>query len=107
MELQNNSNELALPVSYGQELTIEQKREISGLKSTISIHDVGKVAAFGREEQATIKKLSDYLLEEVGAKEVTDANELLSKAIQRIKEYSDSCTEKGFLSIFRKKEVVF
>ena len=104
MELQNSSNELALPISYGEELTVEQKEEISGLKSTISIHDIGKVAAFGREEQATIKKLSDYLLGEVGAKEVTDANELLSKAIQRIKEYSESCTEKGFWAIFKNKE---
>lgn len=104
MELENSSNELALPVSYEQELTLEQKQEIACLKSTIRIYNREMVAAFGREEQATIKKLSDYLLEEVGAKEVQDANELLSKAILRIKEYSDSCNEKGFWAIFINKK---
>ena len=104
MELQNNSNELALPISYGQELTIEQKQEIYGLKLTIRIYNREMVAALGREEQATIKKISDYLLGEVGAKEINATNELLSEAIQNIKDYSDSCTEKGFWTIFRKKE---
>lgn len=106
MEEMKMQQELSLPVSYASNMTPEFKRKVDDLKSTIDIHDKGKVIAYGREEQASIGKFSDFILQGVGTNEVGEAGELLTKVIGEIKGYNAECNkeESGFLAFFRKQK---
>ena len=65
MEEMAMQKELSLSTTYAQKMTPEVARKVANLKSTIDIHDKGKVIAYGREEQASIGKFSDSILQGV------------------------------------------
>ncbi len=98
---------LAIPTNYEQNMTPEIARKVNELKASIDIHDKGKVIAYGREEQASIGKFSDSILNGVGTREVAESGELLTNVIADIKGYKAECNkeESGlakFFNIFRK-----
>lgn len=98
--------ELSLPATYAQRMTPELAWKVADLKSTIDIHDKGKVIAYGREEQASIGKFSDSVLQGVGTTEVGEAGELLTKVIGDINGYKVACDKEnsGFLAFLRKQK---
>lgn len=98
--------ELSLPATYAQKMTPEVARKVADLKSTIDMHDKGKVIAYGREEQASIGKFSDFILKGVGTTELGEAGELLTKVIGDINGYKAACNKEnsGFLAFLRKQK---
>lgn len=98
--------QLAIPATYERRMTPEVAQKVEALKASIDIHDKGKVIAFGREEQASIGKFSDSILQGVGTKEVGEAGELLTKVIGDINGYNAVCNqqESRLMSWLRKKK---
>lgn len=106
MEEMTMNNELSLPVSYAQRMTADVARKVDALKSSIDIHSKDKVIAYGREEQASIGKFSDSILQGVGTKEVGEAGKLLTEVIGDINGYKVACDKEntGLLAFFRKQK---
>ena len=106
MEEMEMKQELSIPTTYEQRMTPELAQKVSDLKSTIYMHDKGKVIAYGREEQASIGKFSDSILKGVGTTEVGEAGELLTKVIGDINGYKADCNKEnsGFLAFLRKQK---
>ncbi len=106
MEQAIMQEQLMLPTTYQASMTPEIARKIEALKSTIDVHDRGKVIAYGREEQASIGKFSDSILKGVGSNELGEAGELLTKVIGEINGYNADVNGKegGFLSFLRKQK---
>lgn len=106
MEEMEMKQELSIPTTYEQKMTPELAQKVSDLKSTIDMHDKGKVIAYGREEQASIGKFSDSILKGVGTTEVGEAGELLTKVIGDINGYKADCDKEnsGFLAFLRKQK---
>lgn len=106
MEEMTMNNELSLPVSYTQRMTPDVARKVDALKSSIDIHSKDKVIAYGREEQASIGKFSDSILQGVGTKEVGEAGKLLTEVIGDINGYKVACDKEntGLLAFFRKQK---
>lgn len=87
--------ELSLPVAYAQNMTPAVARKVTDLKSTIDIHDKGKIIAFGREEQASLGKFYDSIIQGVGTKEMGEAGALLTQVIGDIQGYNASCDKEA------------
>ncbi len=106
MEQATMQERLMLPVAYETSMTPEIMRRIEALKSTIDVHDKGKVIAYGREEQTSIGKFSDSILKGVGSNELGAAGELLTQVIEKINGYNADASgkESGFFSFFRKQK---
>lgn len=106
MEQNVMRQQLSLPATYGQRMTPEIARKVSDLKASIDVHDKGKVVAYGREEQASIGKFYDSILQGVGTKEVGEAGELLTSVIGDINGYNVTCNkeEKGMFGFLRKQK---
>lgn len=106
MEDNNLQQQLALPANYEQNLTPEIARKVTALKATIDMHDRDKVIAYGREQQASIGKFSDSILQGTSTAAVGEAGELLTGVITKINGYNDICNKKdtGFFSFFRKQK---
>lgn len=106
MEEMVMQQQLSVPATYAQNMTPEIARKVSNLKSTIDIHDKGKVIAYGREEQASIGKFSDSILQGVGTKEVGEAGELLTKVMGDINGYKAVCDKEntGLFAFLRKQK---
>ena len=106
MEEMAMQKELSLSTTYAQKMTPEVARKVANLKSTIDIHDKGKVIAYGREEQASIGKFSDSILQGVGTTEVGEAGELLTRVIGYINGYKVSCDKEnsGLFAFLRKQK---
>lgn len=106
MEQVAMQEQLMLPATYGESMTPEIMRRIEALKSTIDVHDRGKVIAYGREEQTSIGKFSDSILKGIGSNELGEAGELLTHVIGQINGYNADVSEKesGVFSFFRKKK---
>ena len=104
--VQQEMQELSLPAAYAQNMTPAVAQKVTDLKSTIDIHDKGKIIAFGREEQASIGKFSDSILQGVATKEVGEAGTLLTQVIGDIKGYSISCEKEnaGLFGFFKKQK---
>lgn len=98
--------QLAIPATYERRMTPEVAQKVEDLKASIDIHDKGKVIAFGREQQASIGKFSDSILQGVGTKEVGEAGELLTKVIGDINGYNAVCNqqESKLFSWLKKKK---
>lgn len=106
MEENVMKNELSLPTNYEQKMTPEIARKIDNLKSSIDIHNKEKVIAYGREEQASIGKFYDSILQGVGTTEVGEAGKLLTKVIGDINGYKEMCNKEknGFFAFLRKQK---
>lgn len=106
MKENNLQQQLALPANYEQNLTPEIARKVNALKATIDMHDRDKVIAYGREQQASIGKFSDSILQGTSTAAVGEAGELLTGVITQINGYNDSCNKKetGFFAFFRKQK---
>lgn len=106
MEEMVMQQELSLPATYAQRMTPEVARRVSDLKASIDMHDKGKVIAYGREEQASIGKFSDSILQGVGTTEVGEAGELLTRVIGDINGYKAVCNKEdtGFFAFLRKQK---
>lgn len=106
MEEMVMQQELSLPATYAQRMTPEVARRVSDLKASIDMHDKGKVIAYGREEQASIGKFSDSILQGVGTTEVGEAGEVLTRVIGDINGYKAVCNKEdtGFFAFLRKKK---
>ncbi len=89
------------------QMTPEVIRKVSGLKETIDMHDRGKTIAYGREEQASIGKFTDFILQGAGTTEVGEAGELLTKVIAEIESFKSVCDKEstGFWAFFRKQKL--
>lgn len=98
--------QLAVPATYAQKMTPEVRRNVENLKVSIDVHDKGKVIAFGREEQASIGKFSDSILNGTSTKEMGEAGDLLAGVIGQIKGYNADCENesKGLLGFLKKKK---
>lgn len=98
--------ELALPNNYENKMTPQVMQRIKELKTSIDMHDKGKVIAYGREEQAQIGKFSDSILNGIGTKEVGEAGELITRVIGDIKGYKVSCEKEnsGLFGFLRKQK---
>ncbi|MBQ2937911.1 MAG: toxic anion resistance protein [Clostridia bacterium] len=107
MEELTMQQQLSLPATYEQKMTPEIARKVEELKSSIDIHDKGKVIAYGREEQAHLSKFSESILQGVGTKEVGEAGKLLTKVIGDINGYKVACENDDnvrFFAFFRKQK---
>lgn len=106
MEEMVMQQELSLPATYAQRMTPEVARRVSDLKASIDMHDKGKVIAYGREEQASIGKFSDSILQGIGTTEVGEAGELLTRVIGDINGYKAVCNKEdaGFFAFLRKQK---
>ena len=106
MEEMVMQQELSLPATYAQRMTPEVARRVSDLKASIDMHDKGKVIAYGREEQASIGKFSNSILQGVGTTEVGEAGELLTRVIGDINGYKAVCNKEdiGFFAFLRKQK---
>ena len=106
MKENNLQQQLALPANYEQNLTPEIARKVNALKATIDMHDRDKVIAYGREQQASIGKFSDSILQGTSTAAVGEAGELLTGVITQINGYNDICNTKetGFFAFFRKQK---
>ncbi len=106
MEEMVMQQELSVPANYAQRMTPEVARKVSDLKSSIDMHDKGKVIAYGREEQASIGKFSDSILQGVGTKEVGEAGKLLTRVIGDINGYKATCDKEntGLFAFLRKQK---
>ena len=83
---------------------MEVPANMDTLKSTIDIHDTGKVIAFGREEQASIGKFADIILHGAGKNETEEASQLLTQAITAVNGYQLEEEKKSGFFRFLKKE---
>ena len=103
----NNLQQLELPANYKQNMTPEIARKVNALKATIDMHDRDKVIAFGREQQASIGKFSDSILQGTSTAAVGEAGDLLTGVIVKINDYNDICNKKetGFFAFFRKQTI--
>lgn len=103
----NNLQQLELPANYKQNMTPEIARKVTALKATIDMHDHDKVIAFGREQQASIGKFSDSILQGTSTAAVGEAGDLLTGVIVKINDYNDSCNKKntGIFAFFRKQKL--
>lgn len=106
MEDNKLQQQLELPANYEQSLTPEIAQKVYALKATIDIHDRDKVIAYGREQQASIGKFSDSILQGTSTTAVGEAGELLTGVITRINGYNAICNKKdtGFLAFLRKQK---
>ena len=96
---------LSLPESYGANLTPERAQKVAALKASIDIHDKGKVTALGYEQQSSISKFSDSILQGVGTREMGEAGNAITSVIGKIKGFDADCnSEKKGLFAFLKKQ---
>ncbi len=106
MEEMVMQQELSLPASYAQRMTPEAARKVADLKATIDMHDKGKVVAYGREQQASLGKFSDSILQGVGTKEVGEAGQLLAQVVGDLNGYKATCNQEnsGLFGFFKKQK---
>ena len=96
---------LSLPESYGANLSPERAQKVAALKASIDIHDKGKVTALGYEQQSSISKFSDSILQGVGTREMGEAGNAITTVIGKIKGFDADCNgEKKGLFAFLKKQ---
>lgn len=106
MEQDTMQEQLMLPTDYTSNMTPEIARKVEALKANIDVHDRRKVIAYGREQQASIGKFADSILQGVGNSELGVAGELLTKVIGEINGYSTEVNGKegGFFSFLKKQK---
>lgn len=99
-------NSLAISQGYADTLAPETLRRIEALKGLINVQDRGRIAAFGREEQAKLGKFTDSILGGIGTDELTGAEDLLNKVVNEINGYNNACEKenKGLFSFFKKQQ---
>ena len=97
---------LAISKDYADTLAPETLKRIEALKGLINVQDRGRIAAFGREEQAKLSRFTDSILQGIGTEELTGADDLLKKVISEINGYNNACEKegKGLFSFFKKQQ---
>jgi uncharacterized protein YaaN involved in tellurite resistance len=106
MNEMNMQQQLSLPDNYKHKMTPDIARKVTALKATIDMHDRDKVIAYGREQQASISKFSDSILQGTSTAAVGEAGDLLTGVISKINGYNDICNKKdtGFFAFLRKQK---
>jgi len=106
MEQAKMQEQLMLPIDYTTNMTPEIARKVEALKATIDVHDRRKVIAYGREQQASIGKFADSILQGVGNSELGEAGDLLAKVMGEINGYSADVNgkERGLFGFFKKQK---
>ena len=105
MENTGIQQQLAIPDNFSDSITLETEQRIHRLKSYIDIHDRNRVIAYGSEEQASIGKFYDFVINGSNTAE-SDASSKLANVISKINDYQNVCLkeENGFFSIFKKRQ---
>lgn len=90
---------LALPSNYGQRLSPQMQTQVKSLVNSINIQNKDFVSAYGVEQQTTLGKFAETMLEGQSSKAIGETGELLNQAMNQINGYDANCGEgKGFFA---------
>lgn len=89
---------LALPDNYGERLSPQMQNQVRNLVSSINIMNKDFVSSYGAEQQTTLGKFADSMLEGQSSKAIGETGELLNQAMNQINGYDMNCEPKGFLA---------
>lgn len=89
---------LALPKNYGESLSPKMQEQIRTLVESINITNKDFVSSYGIEQQTTLGKFADSMLEGQSSKAIGETGELLNQAMNQINGYDTDCEPKGFLA---------
>ena len=89
---------LALPTNYGERLSPQMQNQVRNLVSSINIMNKDFVSLYGVEQQTTLGKFADSMLEGQSSKAIGETGELLNQAMNQINGYDTDCEPKGFFA---------
>ena len=89
---------LALPTNYGERLSPQMQNQVRNLVSSINIMNKDFVSSYGVEQQTTLGKFADSMLEGQSSKAIGETGELLNQAMNQINGYDTDCEPKGFFA---------
>ena len=89
---------LALPTNYGEKLSPQMQNQVRNLVSSINIMNKDFVSSYGVEQQTTLGKFADSMLEGQSSKAIGETGELLNQAMNQINGYDTDCEPKGFFA---------